>query len=109
MEQGEQYRVVLVTAPDIDTGRRLAKVTLEANLIACANIIPQVESHFTWEGKVEMESEALIVFKTTDDRLNELEGMIKQHHPYDTPEILALPIHSGVKDYLNWVADCTRK
>ena len=109
MEKGEQYRVVLVTAPDIETGRKLAKVTLEANLIACANILPQVESHFTWEGKVEAENEVLIVFKTADERLNELETMIQQHHPYDTPEILALPIHSGIKSYLDWVGDCTRQ
>lgn len=108
MEKGDQYRVVLVTAPNMEAARDLAKATLESGLIACANILPQVESHFTWEGNVEAENEVLIIFKTTADRLEDFEAAVRRQHPYDTPEILAMPIESGLKEYLSWVTDSTR-
>ena len=72
----ENFAVILVTAPDIDLARRLAKAALEAKLVACANIIPAVESHYWWEGKLESSDESLIVFKTRQELISELERSV---------------------------------
>jgi len=95
--------VVLVTVPDLETGRRLARAALEARLIACANLVPRVESHYWWQGKVEAGAEVLLVMKTTAARLDKLEKLILSEHPYDTPEFLVLPISRGSRRYLKWV------
>jgi periplasmic divalent cation tolerance protein len=100
-----RYAVVLVTAPDVRTARRLARAALEARLIACANLIPRIESHYRWEGKIESGAEVLLVLKTTAARLGALEKLIVARHPYDTPEFLVLPIGRGNKRYLDWVEE----
>ena len=105
----ENFAVILMTAPDIDLARRLAKVALEAKLIACANIIPAVESHYWWDGKLESSDEALIVFKTRQEHVPELERFIRELHPYDTPEFVALPLTAGSRKYLAWLADSTEE
>jgi periplasmic divalent cation tolerance protein len=100
-----KFAVVLVTGPDVKTARKLARAALEARLIACANLIPRVESHYWWKGKMERSAEALLVLKTTAGRLAALEKLIVAKHPYDTPEFIALPISRGHKRYLDWVQD----
>ncbi len=95
--------VVLVTVPDLKTGRKLARAALEARLIACANLVPRIESHYWWQGKIEVGSEALLLIKTTAPRLDELEKLILARHPYDTPEFLVLPVTRGSRRYLQWV------
>ena len=105
----ENFAVILVTAPDIDLARRLAKAALEAKLIACANIVPSVESHYWWGGKLESSDEALIVFKTRQEHVPELERFIRELHPYDTPEFVALPLTAGSRKYLAWLADSTEE
>jgi periplasmic divalent cation tolerance protein len=97
------FAVVLVTAPDLKTGRALARAALNARLIACANLIPRIESHYWWQGKIESGSEVLLVLKTTAARLAALEKLIRARHPYDTPEFVVLPIARGNKRYLDWV------
>lgn len=103
METTESVSVVLVTAPDLDTARKLAQGALEARLVACANLVPAVESHYWWQGKLESSAEVLIIFKTTDDTLAPLEAHVLENHPYDTPEIVALPLKSGTPRYLDWL------
>ena len=103
----ENFAVILVTAPDIDLARRLAKAALEARLIACANIVSAVESHYWWDGKLESSDEALILFKTRQEHVPELERFIRELHPYDTPEFVALPLTAGSRKYLAWLADST--
>ena len=98
-----KYAVVLVTAPDVKTARKLARAALEARLIACANLIPKIESHYRWQGKIESGTEVLLVLKTTTARLGALEKLIMAKHPYDTPEFLVMPISHGNKRYLDWV------
>jgi periplasmic divalent cation tolerance protein len=98
-----KHAVVLVTAPDVKTARKLARAALEARLIACANLIPKIESHYRWQGKIESGTEVLLVLKTTTARLGALEKLIMAKHPYDTPEFLVLPISHGNKRYLDWV------
>jgi periplasmic divalent cation tolerance protein len=100
-----KYAVVLVTAPDLKTARKLARAALEARLIACANLVPKVESHYWWQGKNMSGAEVLMLLKTTTARLAALEKLIVSKHPYDTPEFLVLPFSRGNKRYLDWVAE----
>ena len=95
--------MALVTAPDLKTARRLARAALEAQLIACANLIPKVESHYRWQGKMERSSEVLMLLKTTAKCVKNLEKLIVSQHPYDTPEFIVVNLRSGNKRYLNWL------
>ena len=94
----------MVTVPDIKTARILAKAALAAKLIACANILPKIESHFWWEGKIESGNEVLLVLKTSKNRLKALEKLVLARHPYETPEFLVLPVAGGTRRYLDWLA-----
>ncbi len=98
------HQVCLVTAPDLKTARRLARAVLLQKVAACANLVPGLESHYWWQGKLEKSREVLIVFKTTRARYPALEAIIRENHPYDTPEIIALPIDSGYERYLSWIS-----
>ncbi len=104
MTTAKPCRMVLVTAPDLETARRLASAALEARLIACANLIPQIESHYWWQGKRESSSEVLMVMKTVQARLRALEKLILAQHPYDTAEFVVLPLSTGSRRYLDWIA-----
>ncbi len=96
--------VVLVTAPDLTTARKLAQGALAARLVACANLVPRIESHYVWQGKLEQSAEVLMVMKTTQRRLAAVEKYILANHPYDTAEFLVLPVATGAAKYLAWVA-----
>lgn len=104
MKSTNRFAIVLVTAPDLKTARALAKAALSARLIACANLIPKIESHYWWREKIESGAETLLVLKTTKSRLAALEKLILAKHPYDTPEFLVLPLSAGGKKYLAWLA-----
>ena len=103
--KSEKFALVLVTAPDLKTARALAKSALQAKLIACANLIPKIESHYCWQGKIESSAEVLLVLKTQKTRLAALEIFVTANHPYDTPEFLVLPVAGGSKKYLGWLAE----
>ncbi len=103
MVKTEMHRVVMVTVPNITVGRRLAKVALEARLVACVNIVSGVESHYWWQGKLCKDREQMLVMKTTRARLKRLEKLVMDEHPYVTPEFIVLPITAGSKKYLDWV------
>jgi periplasmic divalent cation tolerance protein len=102
------FAAVFVTAPDLKTARKLAKAALDAKLVACANLIPKIESHYWWQGKIESSAEVLIIFKTTKAKLKPLEKLIVEKHPYDTPEFIVLPLSGGNKRYLNWLSQSLR-
>jgi Uncharacterized protein involved in tolerance to divalent cations len=104
----KSYSVVLVTAPDLSTARKLARAALTKRLIACANLIPKLESHYWWQGKIETGTEVLMLLKTPNSRLDSLEKLILAEHPYDTPEFIVLPINRGNKRYLDWIANSVR-
>ena len=104
MKSARNFAIVLVTAPDLKTARAIAHTALAARLVACANLIPKLESHYWWQGKLERSNEALILFKTTRSKLGALEKLILAKHPYDTPEFIALPLDSGTPRYLDWIA-----
>lgn len=99
--------MVLVTAPDSKTARSLARAALRARLIACANLVPRIESHYWWRGRIERSAEVLLLLKTTPERLLKLEDLIIATHPYDTPEFIVLGLEGGNRRYLAWLkASC---
>jgi periplasmic divalent cation tolerance protein len=100
----KRFAVVLVTAPDLTVARKLAKACLEARAAACVNIVPRLESHYWWQGKLERGNELLLLIKTTAARLGALEKCVLANHPYDTPEFVVLPIASGNQRYLEWIS-----
>jgi periplasmic divalent cation tolerance protein len=106
MKAGTQFALVLVTAPELKTARRLARAALQHRLVACANLIPKIESHYWWQGKVERGTEVLLVLKTTVRRLAALEKLVIAEHPYDTPEFVVLGVRGGNGRYLNWWKTC---
>jgi len=103
MNAAQRYYLVLVTAPNLKTARKLVRLALEARLVACGNIIPRIESHYWWKGRIERSAEMQILFKTTAAALHPLEALVIEHHPYDTPEIIALPLSKGTARYLKWI------
>ena len=103
-----QYFVVLVTAPKLTVARKLAHGILNKRLAACANLVPGVESHYWWEGKICADSEILMVIKTSRANLKVLEKFVLTEHPYDTPEFVVLPIDTGSRRYLEWLGESVR-
>jgi periplasmic divalent cation tolerance protein len=102
-------RVVLVTAPEMKTARRLARLAVEQRLAACANLIGGVESHYWWQEKIETAREVVILFKTSRRLLPVLEKLILQQHPYDTPEFLVLSPNAGTRRYMLWCKRAVRQ
>jgi periplasmic divalent cation tolerance protein len=99
--------VVFVTAPDADHARLIAKELVSQRVAACVNIIPTVESIYTWNGQTEVSAEALMVIKTTDFCYQRLEECVKALHQYTTPEVVALRIDRGLPAYLSWIRETT--
>ena len=104
MKPATKFSLILVTAPDLKTARALAKSALSARLIACANLVPKIESHYWWQGKLESGTEVLLILKTSKTKLVALEKLILSQHPYDTPEFVTLPLGAGSQKYLAWLA-----
>ncbi|UDM50697.1 divalent-cation tolerance protein CutA [Cupriavidus sp. MP-37] len=105
-EQGagpDEVLVVVTNAPDADTAARLSRAVLQARAAACVNRLAPVESEYWWQGKLEQAQEWPLLIKTTRARYAALEAVIRQHHPYDVPELLALPASAGYGPYLEWV------
>lgn len=100
--------VVLVTAPSAEVAADIARALVEERLAACGNVVPSVRSIYRWEGKVLDEAEALLVLKTTRARFPALRDRVLALHPYQVPEVLALPVEAGSESYLAWVGEETR-
>ncbi len=103
MKKAGNFRVVLVTAPNLKVARQLARRALALRAAACASMIPRIESHYWWKGKLEKSGEVLIVFKTRARQLGKLEKVVLENHPYDTPEFVALELRGGNARYLDWL------
>lgn len=97
-------RLVITNCPDEETANRIALAVVEAKLAACVNILPRVQSIYRWQGVVESAAEVPLLIKTTAAAYPALEAAIRESHPYDVPEIIALPITAGLPAYLNWLA-----
>lgn len=100
----DQPIVVLITAPSLDVARQIATALLEQKLAACVNVLPGVRSYYNWKDKPQEDQEVLLLVKT---RLalfeNRLIPAVQAVHPYELPEIIALPISMGLEGYLNWI------
>jgi len=97
------HYLVLNTCPDLATAQQLANLLVAERLAACVNIVPGVHSVYEWQGKVEQGQECLLYIKTRQERYAALEQAIRAHHPYELPEIVAVPIEAGLPAYLDWV------
>ena len=95
--------VVFVTAADKRQALKIGKLAVDSRLAACVNVLPGIQSVYRWKGKVIVGEEALIILKTTDERYRALEKLIMAAHSYEVPEIIALSIKGGSKQYLGWV------
>ena len=97
--------VVLTTWPDAEKARLAALLLVEEKLVACANLVPGIESIYRWQGKVETSAEVLVIFKTTHAGYSKLESRIRELHGYEVPEILGFPVSNGLPGYLQWVVE----
>lgn len=99
----KQHMVVLNTCPDQETAGSIAGQLVQNGLAACVNMVPAIKSVYQWQGKIEQDDEVLLIIKTRQDKFSQLEALIQQHHPYELPEIVAVPINTGLTGYLNWI------
>jgi periplasmic divalent cation tolerance protein len=106
--QPADFVVVFVTAPSVEVAANLAKALVTEKLVACVNILPGLRSIYTWEGKVCDEEEVLCVLKTRRELFPTLRDRVTTLHPYQVPEIIALPLVEGSAPYLAWLRDETR-
>ena len=95
--------VVLSTFPDADTAARIGRVLVDERLAACVNLVAAVRSIYRWQGAIQDEAESLAIIKTTADRYAALAARIAELHPYEVPEIIAVPLAGGHAPYLAWL------
>lgn len=100
--------LVLCTAPDPDAAATLARGLVDAKLAACVNVVPGLRSFYVWKGDVHDEPEVQLLIKTRRARFEALSEWLADNHPYEVPEIIALPIEAGAKSYLGWLEEQTR-
>lgn len=97
------FQIVLTTCPDVQAAGRIARALVEENLAACVNILPPMRSVYRWKGKIEETSEQLLIIKIASARFPAVMDRIRALHPYELPEIIALPITDGLPEYLAWL------
>lgn len=102
-----KYIVIFITACSIAEARKIAKDLVSRKLAACVNIVPRMESVYTWKGKTEVAREALLIAKSKKNLFSKIEKAVKGLHSYECPEIIALPIVDGSKEYLKWIEEST--
>jgi len=100
--------VILSACPDVATAERLGRVLVEASLAACVNVLPGLRSIYRWNDAVQSDEEALMIIKTTAACLAAARDRPVELHPYEVPEVVALPVADGHHAYLSWVASATR-
>ena len=104
----ENHIVILCTVPDQESGEKIAEALVEERLAACVNLLPGVVSTYRWEGAVKQDQELLLLIKTSGARFEAVRARIQALHPYDTPEVIALPISEGDPKYLSWLVENSR-
>ena len=101
----EKVLLALSTFPDQETARDISNELVTKKLAACANILPGVESIYRWKDKIESGNETLVLFKLSEDRQSAFQEKLRSLHPYEVPEIIFVPISSGLPEYLRWVTE----
>jgi periplasmic divalent cation tolerance protein len=97
--------LALSTFPNAEIARRISNQLVSERFAACANILPSVESIYRWKGNMESENETLVFFKVSEDRQSTFQDKLRSLHPYDVPEIIFVPVASGLPEYLQWVSN----
>jgi len=95
--------VLFITTANAEEAQRIASVLLKERKAACVNIVPGISSFFWWQGKLDSAEESLLIVKTKASVLDEVVNLVKEHHRYSIPEVIALPIIGGNQDYLEWL------
>ncbi len=108
LSSGDEVLVCLCTCPDVELARTLGLALVDERLAACVQLLPGVESIYRWEGAVETGAEILLIIKSTRGRFGDLQARLATLHPYEVPELVALPAVAGLPAYLHWVTDSTR-
>ena len=104
------HLVVLTTMPNQAAAEQLAHGLIDQSLAACVNILPLMQSIYCWQGERQQGSEHQLIIKTHAERYEDVEKFIKNEHPYELPEIIALPVQRGLGDYLGWISEnCGKK
>lgn len=103
METNSNYRLVLVTTNSLENSKQIAKTVVTEQLAACVNIFPGITSFFGWQGSLHETQEYQLIIKTSAEQLDLLENRIVELHPYEVPEIIALPISEVASPYLQWL------
>lgn len=101
--------LILCNCPDREAALRIAGHLVENGLAACVNLLPEVTSLYRWQGSLEQAQEVTLLIKSVRSRYDELEQAIVSLHPYELPEIIAVPVERGLSGYLKWVEECTKR
>ncbi len=104
----ETVRVVYISIPR-DEAEKMAMALVERRLAACINIVPKITSFFWWDDAVQQDEESLLIIKTTTKKFAELKAYVIENHPYELPEIIAIPLTEASSDYINWIKTETSK
>ncbi|MCD2450681.1 divalent-cation tolerance protein CutA [Methylicorpusculum oleiharenae] len=102
----QNYQIIFCTCPDQQTATKLAHLLINQNLAACVNLLPGLTSVYRWQDKIETANEHLLLIKTRADFYSRIAKLIKCHHPYELPEIIAVTVDNGAPDYLQWIDQC---
>ncbi len=108
-DSAEEVVIALSTCPDDPTARSIAAALVQEHLATCVNRVPGVASTYFWDGRLQDESEILLIIKTSAARVAELQGRLKELHPYELPELIVLPVIGGNEGYLQWVREGVEK
>ncbi len=103
----DQYILILTTFPDVESARQIGTQLVELQIAACVNLLPPSQSIYRWKGVTENKTEVPVFIKTTHNNYQEVESRIREAHPDQVPEIIAMPIDHGSPDYLAWISDST--
>lgn len=100
------YQIILSTCPDMQSARHIADHLVQDKLVACVNILPGLTSVYPWKGEIESAQEHMLIMKTQQKNYDQIEALICQKHPYELPEIIAVPVDRGFSEYLQWIDTC---
>jgi periplasmic divalent cation tolerance protein len=106
--EGAPLVLVSIAAPNGETALRLARLLVEGRLAACVQVVDPIRSVYRWKGAVREEAEALLLAKSAQDRVPRIEELLRREHPYELPELAAVPITGGSVNYLQWIEECLR-
>lgn len=98
-----KYQIVLSSCPDEQSAQAIARALVEQRLAACVNILPVMQSIYLWNGSIQQDKEQLLIIKSTVQHYSKIEKSIRALHPYELPEIIAVPITDGLNEYLKWL------